>query len=101
MFGELIMAPSHPIRWVAANAAQVRQIAHQWNRSRALLVTCLFVSALACASNALSQAASVQGTVTDRTTGLPIANASVYSGGVSEGFEYSTPIATTEANGNY
>jgi len=40
----------------------------------------------------------VQGTVTDRTTGLPIANASVYWGSYNG---YNTPLTTTDANGNY
>jgi streptogramin lyase len=39
--------------------------------------------------------------VTDRTTGAPIANASIFSSNICPAYYYCSPLTTTDGNGNY
>ena len=70
------------------------------SRLRFLAIALCITAGLTCAPARAQDAPAVQGTVTDRTTGLPIANASVYWAGYDP-YGGNSPIATTDANGNY
>ncbi len=71
-------------------------------RLRFLVIALCIQACLTFAPARAQDAPAIQGTVTDRTTGLPISNVAVY-GGCTWGnlIRLCTPVTTTDGNGNY